>query len=96
MSWLQITHDTIYSYQRAVRFGPHRLVLRPREGHDVRIEEFRVQIEREFELESSRDLFGNCVAIAHILSPAEHLRIPVKSFFIKLHLFRSARLDPSP
>ena len=75
MSWLQIVHDTTYSYRKAVRFGPHRLVIRPREGHDVRIEEIRVEIEPTFELEWSRDLFGNCVATAHILSPAEHLRI---------------------
>src|SRR3984957_13058477 len=75
MSWLHIVHDTTYFYKKAVRFGPHRLVIRPREGHDVRIEEIRVQIEPEFELAWSRDLFGNCVATAHILTPAEHLRI---------------------
>jgi transglutaminase-like putative cysteine protease len=75
MSWLHIVHDTTYSYKKAVRFGPHRLVIRPREGHDVRIEEIRVEIEPTFDLEWSRDLFGNCVATAHILSPAEHLRI---------------------
>jgi transglutaminase-like putative cysteine protease len=75
MSWLHIVHDTTYFYKKAVRFGPHRLVIRPREGHDVRIEEIRVEIEPAFELEWSRDLFGNCVATAHLLSPAERLRI---------------------
>ena len=75
MSWLHIVHDTTYSYKKAVRFGPHRLVIRPREGHDMRIEEIRLEIEPAFELEWSRDLFGNCVATAHLLSPAEHLRI---------------------
>jgi len=75
MNWLHIIHDTIYRYKQAVRFGPHRLVLRPREGHDVRIEEMRVEIEPEFELEWSRDLFGNCVATAHIFNPADYLRI---------------------
>jgi transglutaminase-like putative cysteine protease len=75
VSWLHIVHDTTYRYKKAVRFGPHRLVLRPREGHDVRIEEIRLEIEPEFELAWSRDLFGNCVATAHILTPAEHLRI---------------------
>ena len=75
MSWLHIVHDTTYSYKKAVRFGPHRLVIRPREGHDVRIEGIRVEIEPTFDLEWSRDLFGNCVATACILSPAEHLRI---------------------
>lgn len=75
MSWLRIIHDTTYHYKRAVRFGAHRLVLRPREGHDVRIEEMCLEIEPEFELEWSRDLFGNSVATAHLLSPAERLRI---------------------
>jgi Bacterial transglutaminase-like N-terminal region len=50
MSWLRIIHQTTYRYKKAVRFGPHRLVLRPREGHDVHIEEMRVKIEPEFEL----------------------------------------------
>jgi transglutaminase-like putative cysteine protease len=75
MSWLHIVHDTTYFYKKAVRFGPHRLVIRPREGHDARIEEMRLEIEPAFDLEWSRDLFGNCVATAHILSPAERLRI---------------------
>src|ERR1700745_3844449 len=65
MSWLHIIHQTTYRYNKAVRLGPHRLVLRPREGHDVHIEEMHVKIEPEFELEWSRDLFGNCVATAH-------------------------------
>ena len=45
MSWLHIIHQMTYRYNRAVRFGPHRLVLRPREGHDVHIEEMRLKIE---------------------------------------------------
>jgi transglutaminase-like putative cysteine protease len=75
MSWLHIVHDTSYFYKKAVHFGPHRLVIRPREGHDVRIEEIRLEIEPAFDLEWSRDLFGNCVATAHLLGPAERLRI---------------------
>jgi Transglutaminase-like superfamily/Bacterial transglutaminase-like N-terminal region len=75
MSWLHIVHDTTYFYKKAVRFGPHRLVIRPREGHDARIEEMRLEIEPAFDLEWSRDLFGNCVATAHILSSAERLHI---------------------
>ena len=50
MSWLQIIHETTYRYKKAVRFAPYRRVLRPREGHDVRIEQIRVEIEPEFEL----------------------------------------------
>jgi transglutaminase-like putative cysteine protease len=75
MSRLLIYHETTYSYQEAVRFGPHRLVLRPREGHDVRVEEMRLEISPEFDLDWSRDLFGNSVATVHLLSPAAQLRI---------------------
>ena len=75
MSWLRIAHETVYRYKSEVRFGPHRLVLRPREGHDVRVEEMRLEISPEFELEWSRDVFGNSVATIHLLSAADHLRI---------------------
>ncbi|HEY5892056.1 MAG TPA: transglutaminase family protein [Chthoniobacterales bacterium] len=75
MSWLRIIHETTYSYKTVVRFGPHRLVLRPREGHDVRVEQMRLEIAPEFELKWSRDLFGNSVATVHFLNPADHLRI---------------------
>jgi transglutaminase-like putative cysteine protease len=51
------------------------MVLRPREGHDVHVEDMRLEIAPEFELEWSRDLFGNSVATAYFLSPADHLRI---------------------
>src|SRR5580700_7519141 len=75
MSWLRITHQTTYRYRTAVRFGPHRLLLRPREGHDVRVEEMRLEVAPEFELEWSRDLFGNSVATLHLLSVSDQLRI---------------------
>ena len=75
MNWLRIIHETTYRYRTDVRFGPHRLILRPREGHDVQVKDMRLEIAPEFELEWSRDLFGNSVATAYLLSPADHLRI---------------------
>ena len=75
MSWLRIIHETAYSYKTAVRFGPHRLVLRPREGHDVQVKDMRLEISPEFELQWSRDVFGNSIATAYFLKPADHLRI---------------------
>jgi len=75
MSWLRIIHETTYRYKTPVRFGAHRLVLRPREGHDLRVEEMRLEIAPEFELEWSRDLFGNSVATVNFLSAADRLRI---------------------
>lgn len=37
MTVLNIRHTTIYRYREPVRLGPHRLLLRPRESHDVRL-----------------------------------------------------------
>lgn len=75
MSLLRIVHETTYKYRTPVRFGAHRLVLRPREGHDVRVEEMRLEIAPEFELAWSRDVFGNSVATARFLAASDHLRI---------------------
>ena len=75
MSRLRIHHETIYFYRKPVRFGPHRLLLRPREGHDIRVEELTLEIEPEFSLDWSRDVFGNSVATIQPLHPAKELRI---------------------
>jgi transglutaminase-like putative cysteine protease len=75
MSWLRIIHETTYRYNTDVRFGAHRLVLRPREGHDVQVKDMRLEISPQFELKWSRDVFGNSVATAYFLSPAEQLTI---------------------
>ena len=75
MSWLRILHETTYRYKEPVRFGTHRLVLRPREGHDLRVEEMRLEITPEFELEWSRDVFGNSVATVNFLSAGDLLKI---------------------
>lgn len=59
---LHIHHETIYQYSRRVRFGPHRLVVRPREGHDLRVESMVVTVSPEAKLTWSRDVFGNSIA----------------------------------
>lgn len=75
MSVLRIVHETSYRYRVATRFAPHRLILRPREGHDLRVEEMQIDISPAFELEWSRDVFGNSVATAHLLEEADELHI---------------------
>lgn len=75
MSWFQINHETIYRYSEPVRFADHRLVLRPREGHDIRVEEMRLTISPEFDIEWSRDVFGNSVATVRLLDEADELLI---------------------
>jgi transglutaminase-like putative cysteine protease len=75
MSWLRITHETTYHYNRPVELGTHRLVLRPREGHDLRVESFALTIGSAHQVGWSRDIFGNSVALVEFSEPTDMLRI---------------------
>jgi transglutaminase-like putative cysteine protease len=72
---LRIVHETHYTYTRKVRFGPHRLVLRPREGHDLRVESMDVQVTPTATLTWSRDVFGNSIGTLDFEAPGKELRI---------------------
>ena len=75
MSRLRIQHRTVYRYARPVRFGRHRLVLRPREGHDLRVLSMKLQIEPAHQLVWTRDVFGNSVGILDFDAEAAQLEI---------------------
>lgn len=75
MSRLRIIHDTVYRYDAPVTFWPHRLVLRPREGHDVRLESMKLTILPAHEVHWSRDVFSNSIATVEFLERAKELRI---------------------
>lgn len=65
MPLLTIHHKTEYSYDRPVAFGEHRLMLRPRDGHDCRVLSSSLEISpRPLSLRWIHDVFGNSVAIA--------------------------------
>jgi transglutaminase-like putative cysteine protease len=65
MPLLTIHHKTVYRYARPVAFGEHRIMLRPRDGHDLRVLESRLDIAPEpMSLRWIHDVFGNSVAIA--------------------------------
>jgi transglutaminase-like putative cysteine protease len=85
---IHIRHQTTYSYSAPVRFGPHRLVLRPREGHDQRIESMHIHIEPAHSLNWVRDIYGNSIGLVDFL--AESSRLDVVSD-VSLE-----RLDPFP
>lgn len=72
---LRIVHRTIYRYSAPVAFQPHRLVIRPREGHDLRVERLTLAIAPACDVEWSRDIFGNSVAHAYFTERADELRI---------------------
>ena len=72
---LRIEHVTTYTYARPVTFHRHRLVIRPREGHDLRVERMHLQLEPAHHLQWIRDVFGNSIALVDWLEPAQTLRI---------------------
>ena len=75
MNRYRILHRTAYVYSGPVQLGSHSLRLRPREGHDLRIESSLMAIQPEASLLWHRDVEGNSVAIATFASPANQLRI---------------------
>ena len=65
MPRLTIHHKTVYRYAHPVAFGEHRIMLRPRDGHDLRVVSGSLRIEPEpMRLRWIHDVFGNSVAIA--------------------------------
>src|SRR3954465_11893352 len=75
MRRLKILHRTHYAFNGAVTLAPHRLLLRPREAHDLRIELSRLEITPAATIRWMRDEFDNSVAIATFAAPAQQLKI---------------------
>lgn len=75
MQRLRITHLTEYRYSSSITLGPHQLLLRPREGHDVHIESSRLDISPQPQIKWHRDMFDNSVAVATFLDPSDRLTI---------------------
>src|SRR5438477_4621892 len=75
MRRLRITHLTEYRYSSPVTLGPHQLLLRPREGHDVHIESSRLDISPQPQIKWHRDMFDNSVAVAIFGDSSDRLSI---------------------
>ena len=68
MHSLRIIHETTYHYKTPVTFGEHTAMLRPREGHDLHIDDARLEIEPRASTRWLRDIYGNCISelMSHI------------------------------
>ncbi len=75
MQKLTVRHTTTYRYRRPVTFGPHRLMLRPRDSHDLRLNSATLEISPSASLRWMYDVFGNSVAIAEFGEQADVLSI---------------------
>lgn len=72
---LRILHRTRYAYDRPVSFGEHRLMIRPRDGHDMRILDSSLTVSPRADVHWAFDSFGNSVAVLSFLDPADELVI---------------------
>jgi transglutaminase-like putative cysteine protease len=75
MKRIRISHSTEYHYHEPVTFGPHRAMLRPREGHDVHIASARLEIELGGNVRWLRDIYGNSIAVLTFNEPALSLKL---------------------
>jgi transglutaminase-like putative cysteine protease len=75
MKRYRIIHRTYYNYTDTVVLGAHELLLRPREGHDLRIESFLLNITPDAKVYWHRDVEGNSVAVANFTKPAQQLTV---------------------
>ncbi|MDB4990322.1 MAG: cysteine protease, partial [Myxococcaceae bacterium] len=72
---LQIDHRTEYQFAGQVTLLPHRLLLRPRESHSVRITSSRLTISPAHAIRWQRDAFDNSVAVVSFAEIASTLQI---------------------
>jgi len=72
---LHVIHESVYTYSQPVQFTPHRLVLRPRESHDVRLQMMKVETFPRSEIHWHRDILDNSIAVAEFREPSAELRI---------------------
>jgi transglutaminase-like putative cysteine protease len=72
---LSITHTTTYRYAQQVGFNPHRLMMRPRGAHDLRVLEHTLRCSPSAEVVWAQDVFGNLIATAQFGQKASELAI---------------------
>lgn len=68
-------HRTRYHYRTPMAFGPHRLMLRPRESRTLRLHGHALEISPDATLSWAHDVAGNAVATASFVEPSDKLII---------------------
>jgi transglutaminase-like putative cysteine protease len=75
MKLLTVRHATTYRYAVPVTFGQHRLMLRPRDSHDLRLIGAELALSPPGTLRWMHDVFGNSVALVDFSEAASELSI---------------------
>jgi len=90
MQRYKILHRTYYNFSSEVWLEPHTLLLRPREGHELRIESSELKITPVASLRWHRDVEDNSVAIATFDSHTDQLVIESE---VIIQQYNAAPLD---
>lgn len=75
MTILKLVHRTQYRYANQVTFGDHRMMMRPRDSHDLRLIDTGLTISPDATVRWMHDVFGNSVAVAHFSEPGAELLV---------------------
>lgn len=79
MTIFSVRHVTEYRYVRAVEFGEHRLMFRPRDSFDQTLLSSSLEVyPKPHDIRWIHDVFGNCVARIGLGGRADMLRIETK------------------
>jgi len=81
---LNIHHVTEYTFASAVTLLPHRLLLRPRESHALKIQSSSLHIHPAHAIRWHRDALDNSIATVSFLAPSDRLRV-ASDLSIALH-----------
>ena len=90
MRKLQIDHVTEYRFEAETTLLPHRLLLRPRENHSLRVVSSTLDISVAHALRWQRDALDNSVAVVSFTAPATTLRIASQ---VKIEHYDDTPLD---
>jgi YD repeat-containing protein len=75
MARLLIRHETVYDYARPVAFSPHRLLIRPRDSHAMRLIHASLELSPPGETRWVYDAMGNSICWFTPQGEATQLRI---------------------
>lgn len=92
---LTVRHTTRYTYAKPVTLGTHRLMLRPRDSHDLRLVDATLTLSPPGSIRWIHDVFGNSLAIVDFIDPASELTIE-SVLSIDRYPYVPPRLDLDP
>ena len=87
-----IHHRTHYSYRRQVELGAQRLMVRPKDSHDLRLEEATLTLSPQGKVRWSHDVFGNSIATVTFGAPSDDLLI-VSDLVVSRHSRGESEID---